>query len=54
MMVEVTRALEELAAVIGKLQFIAAELTKAKAAELKKQRDQAAKELGDDEPKKDG
>jgi hypothetical protein len=45
---EVSRALSELAAVIAKLQFVAAELQRANALELKKRREQA--EL---EPKKD-
>jgi len=38
---EVSRALEELAAIIARLQFVAAELQRAKQAELKRQRKQA-------------
>jgi len=37
---EVSRALEELAAIIAGLQFVAAELLKAKKAELKRPRKQ--------------
>lgn len=37
---EVSRALEEMAAIIAKLQFVAAELQKAKQLELKRQRKQ--------------
>ena len=38
---EVSRALEELAAIIARLQFVAAELQKAKQLELKRQRQQS-------------
>ena len=37
---EVSRALEELAAIIARLQFVAAELQRAKQLELKRQRKQ--------------
>ena len=37
---EVSRALEEMAAIIAKLQFVAAELQRAKQLELKRQRKQ--------------
>ena len=37
---EVYRALEELAAIIARLQFVAAELQRAKKLELKRQREQ--------------
>ena len=37
---EVTRALEEMATIIARLQFVAAELQKAKQLELKRQRKQ--------------
>ena len=37
---EVSRALEEMAAIIARLQFVAAELQKAKQLELKSQRKQ--------------
>jgi len=37
---EVSRALEEMAAIIAKLQFVAAELQRAKQVELKRQRKQ--------------
>ena len=38
---EVSRALEELAAITARLQFVAAELQRAKQAELKRKRKQA-------------
>ena len=38
---EVSRALEELAAIIARLQFVAAELQRAKQLETKRQRKQA-------------
>ncbi len=38
---DVSRALEELAAIVAKLQFVTAELQKAKQLELKRQREQA-------------
>ena len=37
---EVSRALEEMAAIIARLQFVAAELQRAKQVELKRQRKQ--------------
>ena len=43
---EVSRALEELAAVIAKLQFITAELQKAKQLELKRRRKQDTPDAG--------
>jgi len=43
---EVSRALEELAAIIAKLQFVAAELQGAKQAELKRKRKQAPPDEG--------
>jgi hypothetical protein len=47
---EVSLALNELAAVIAKLQFIAAELTRAKQLEQMRQREKPS-ELSKDEPK---
>jgi hypothetical protein len=41
---EVSRALEELAEIIAKLQFVAAELQKAQQLETKRQREQAPPE----------
>jgi hypothetical protein len=43
---EVSRALEELAAVIARLQFVAAELQRAKQAELKRKHKQASPDEG--------
>ena len=43
---EVSRALEELAAIIARLQFVAAELQKAKQLETKRQRKQAPRNEG--------
>ena len=43
---EVSRALEELAAIIARLQFVAAELQRAKKLELKRQREQAPPDEG--------
>ena len=43
---EVSRALEELAAVIARLQFVAAELQKAKQLETKRLRKQAPRNEG--------
>ena len=43
---EVSRALEELAAIIAKLQFVAAELQRAKKVELKRSGIQKALSLG--------
>jgi hypothetical protein len=39
MLSEVSRALEEIATIIARLQFIAAELQRAKSLELKRQRE---------------
>ena len=43
---EVSRALEELAAIIARLQFVAAELQRAKQLELKRLRKQAPPDEG--------
>ena len=43
---EVSRALEELAAIIARLQLVAAELQKAKQAELKRKHKQASPDEG--------
>jgi hypothetical protein len=43
---EVSRALEELAAIIARLQFVAAELQKAKQLETRRQRKQAPPDNG--------
>jgi len=43
---EVSRALEELAAIIARLQFVAAELQRAKQAESKRPRKQAPPDEG--------
>ena len=43
---EVSRALEELAAIIARLQFVAAELQRAKQAELKRKHKQASPDEG--------
>jgi hypothetical protein len=43
---EISRALEELAPIIARLQFVATELQKAKQAELKRKRKQASPDEG--------
>ena len=43
---EVSRALEELATIIARLQFVAAEMQRAKQLELKRQRKQARPDEG--------
>jgi hypothetical protein len=43
---EVSRALEEMAAIIAKLQFVAAELHRAKQLKLKRQREQKPPDEG--------
>ena len=43
---EVSRALEELAAIIARLQFVTVELQKAKQLELKRKRKQAPPDAG--------